>query len=302
MKGTIKTLLLSTSVAVGMSAIAAGSAVAASLSNVQMFGSDYAVYGAPDAASALTDGDRYSNVELNVADEILSNNVTGFTGNLGVDSVKVEGINQADWDGGLGTKWMADFSAAYPALATASLAFNNISINLGAAIMSTASAVVGRSGDPNVAYMAKNDATGAIEMDLIGHYNIWNSPWLQTAINSQVNALATQYRLSSTNKSILASAVNNKVTQLKTENPLLQVSEIAKVTINGQSQFAYNFSATKTGLSIDDGSSHSGRYTIALQGTAEPPESEDVPEPSLMLGLAAISGLVATSKRKSQQA
>ncbi|NEO27910.1 MAG: hypothetical protein F6K03_13745 [Kamptonema sp. SIO4C4] len=173
MKGTFRNLLVGTSVAVGMSAISAP-AMAASLTNVEMFGSDYEVYGAPSAVDALTDNDRYSNVELNYLNENLSDNDTGFTGNLGSDSIKVEGITQADWDGGLGAQWMADFQAAYPEIANTSY----MGMSVGSMMTAELGEVIGRSGDPNVAYMSKDDASGVIEMDLIGHYNIWDAPWL----------------------------------------------------------------------------------------------------------------------------
>ncbi|MDB9313582.1 NF038130 family PEP-CTERM protein [Spirulina sp. CS-785/01] len=275
MKGTLKKLLVGTSVAVGMSAISAP-AMAASLTNVDMFGDDYKVYGGSDPVGALTDSDRYSHVELNYLNESLADNSTGFTANLGVDEIKVEGITQADWDGDLSDQWIADFEEAYPAIANATYG----GVNIGSMISGKLEEAIGRSGDPNVSYMAKNDATGEIEMDLIGHYNIWDAPWMNS------------YKTNPLFGSVIA--------QLEAETPLLQISEIAKVTVNGDVQYAYGFSAEETGqVAADagegDSSSHTGRYNIALDGT---PESESVPEPSVLLGLAAFGGLFAASKRK----
>ncbi|MCW6035737.1 NF038130 family PEP-CTERM protein [Spirulina subsalsa FACHB-351] len=298
MKGTIKSLLISASMAVGMSAIATSSALAATLNltNVQLFGDDYLVYGADDAITALTDTDRYSHIELNAADENLSTNTTGFTGNLGSTLVKVEGINADDWSGGLGAQWLSDFTAAYPAIAGASF----MGMNLGSMIADTAATVIGRAGDPNISYMAKDSTTGVIEMDLIGHHNIWNAPWLQLAINEQVQIMSAQTGMPVW---MVAMGVNSLMTQLKQAVPLLQISEIAKVTIDGKVSYAYGFSAVETGVlaadaGVGDSSSHTGRYTIALQGTPEK-DRADVPEPSLMIGLALVGGAVVASKRKS---
>lgn len=277
MKGIAQKLLVGTSVLIGTIATSAP-ALAASLSNVQMVGTDYGVYGAADAITALTDSDRYSHVELNIADEILSNNNTGFTGNLGSDSIKVEGINQADWDGGLGTQWMADFTAAYPAVANATYG----PISIGQIIAGEIQTAIGRSGDPNVAYLAKDDGSGNIEMDLIGHYNVWDAPWVA---NYSANPI-----------------YGPVIAGLKAQTPLLQISEIAKVTINGEAQYAYSFSAENTGVvAVDDGVSHSGRYTVSLAGTVEE-DPADVPEPSIILGLMTVGGLFSASKRKSQNA
>ncbi|WP_017305184.1 NF038130 family PEP-CTERM protein [Spirulina subsalsa] len=296
MKGTIKSLLLSASMAVGMSAIATSSALAASLTNVQIFGTDYLVYGADDAITALTDGDRYSHIELNAGDENLSTNTTGFTGLLGSNVIRVEGITDQDWSNGLGAQWLADFTAAYPTIAGASF----MGVNIGSLITNTAATVVGRAGDPNISYMAKDTTTGVIEMDLIGHYNIWDAPWVQLAINEQVQILSAQTGMPVW---MVAMGVNSFMADLRQAVPLLQISEIAKVTIDGQVSYAYGFSAVQTGVlaadaGMGDSSSHTGRYTIALQGTPEE-ERADVPEPSLMIGLALVGGAFVASKRKS---
>lgn len=283
MKRTIKNLLVGTSVAVGMSAVAAP-AFAASLTNVTMFGSDYGTYGATDAVTALTDGDNYSHVELNFSSENLSNSTTGFTGNLGVDSIKVEGITQDDWNNEVAAMWMADFTQAYPALASAEYSFMGQTVNLGTVV---GGSIAQRAGDPNVSSITKDDATGEISFDTIGHYNVWDAPWVDSYL-AQYNALP---------------GFSDFVAAVQAQTPVLQISEIAKVTINGEVSYAYGFSAVETGVvaadaSDGDTSSHTGRYTVALNGT---PEGAQVPEPSLLLGLTAIGGLVASS-RKSKKA
>ncbi|MGK7929222.1 MAG: NF038130 family PEP-CTERM protein [Spirulina sp.] len=284
MKGIAQKLLVGTSVLVG--AIATSTpALASTLSNVNMFGnlegtlvysdngSGVGVPGVIDPVTALTDGDRYSHVELNSNNELLTDNDTGFTGNLGLDAITVEGITQADWDGGLGTQWMADFALEYPTVAAALDTANTM---FGVDLYSE---ITPRSGDPNVAYMAKNDANGDITIDLIGHYNVWEADWMAPYL------------------SVIDTAFPGLT------NEALQISEIAKVTINGQEQYVYGFSAEQTGVVAgDDGKSHSGRYTVTLLGAGTPETPEGVPEPSIVLGLMTVGGLLAASKRKSEKA
>ncbi len=84
----------------------------------------------------------------------------------------------------------------------------------------------------------------------------------------------------------------------------VQMSEIFAYDINGVPGYAWSSVATETGL----GSSN-GNYEVVLEGLAngytseEVPELpiEDVPEPSTVLSLIAIGGLVAATKRKVQK-
>jgi hypothetical protein len=287
MTASLQKYILGASAIVGIGAIAATPAAAASLSNVQMFGDDYRTYtgssvsgSEQDAIDALTDSDRYTNVELNFANENLSDNVTGFTGQLGSQSVTVEGITDQDWNNGLRQQWLGDFKTAYKALDTSVVIdtlFGSFPLNFADTV---AASLENRSGDPNVASMTKDNATGEISLDLIGHYNIWDTPWMS-------NVYAN---------------FGDTIEPLKEAVPTLQISEIAKVTVDGEVSYAYSFSAEETGvLAVDaadnDTSSHTGRYTWTTQGTVEPSRAQ-VPEPSAILGLTALSGLLVFAKRK----
>ncbi|EDX78036.1 PEP-CTERM putative exosortase interaction domain protein [Coleofasciculus chthonoplastes PCC 7420] len=76
----------------------------------------------------------------------------------------------------------------------------------------------------------------------------------------------------------------------------LQASEVVKVTHNGRTTYAYTFSAARSTLSSNDGTnSHTGVYDP--QFTLDP---VDVPEPSILLGLIGVGGLVA-AKRQSKK-
>jgi len=82
-------------------------------------------------------------------------------------------------------------------------------------------------------------------------------------------------------------------------------SEVVKVTdSNGTTNFLYAFGqADASGVvELGDGVSHTGLYHFQVEDvTAGGVLAEDVPEPSTVLGLIAIGGLVAANKRKSQK-
>jgi hypothetical protein len=76
----------------------------------------------------------------------------------------------------------------------------------------------------------------------------------------------------------------------------VQASEVVKVEYDGVVNYLYSFEAVASGLrAADDGTSHNGLYKVTVPGT----EIASVPEPSTMLGLMAVGGLFAASKRKS---
>jgi hypothetical protein len=131
-----------------------------------------------------------------------------------------------------------------------------------------------RFSDANISYVNNNN--GTVDIGLAGHYD------------------ATQMLLG-----VLNPAQDE---QLKFAQrweilpPQLQASEVVKVTHNGRTSYAYTFSAARSTLSSDDGThSHTGVYDP--QFTLDP---VDVPEPSILLGLIGVGGLV-VAKRQSQK-
>ncbi|CAD5924843.1 NF038130 family PEP-CTERM protein [Planktothrix agardhii] len=77
----------------------------------------------------------------------------------------------------------------------------------------------------------------------------------------------------------------------------LQISEIAKVELDGVSEYVYSFNAEKSGfVAKDDGTSYSGVYSWSKAGTPAP-----VPEPSTILGLIAVGGLFGAAKRNANK-
>jgi hypothetical protein len=285
MTGLLKKLLIGASVVVGAGTMGAVPTNAASLTGIQFNTNDIEVFGRNgsegsginDAINALTDSDVVTNVELGASNENPNANI-GFSGMLGNTAVSVETVTAADW-AIFGQQWVQDFSAAYSDLFNA----NVFGVNVGNAIAGAVQGGLTRSGDPNIGSFVQDDVTGEYQLGLIGHYDLLQSDSLTQELNNL------------TGSSSLTGLVKNQVSGYLDGNPL-QVSEVAKVTIDGVVNYAYSFSATDTGYVDSDGSSHSGLYSWTLAG--EPIQS--VPEPSTMLGLMAVGGLVTLSQRKSR--
>ncbi len=132
----------------------------------------------------------------------------------------------------------------------------------------------GMIGDPNISYI--NEIGEDIKVGLAGHYN-----------------LADRFR------------TNPKLAALVVQLEGVQASEVFAYDIDGVTGYGWSYEATKSGLTAaDDSFSHNGNYEVTIEGLAgdylsEPPA--DAPEPSTVLGLMAIGGLVAATKRKSQK-
>ncbi len=125
-----------------------------------------------------------------------------------------------------------------------------------------------RFSDANIAYVNNNN--GTVDIGLAGHYDATHM--LLGVLNPQQQSLVGML-----------------------DSPL-QASEVVKVTHNGRTSYAYTFSAARSTLSSNDGTrSHTGVYDP--QFTLDP---VDVPEPSILLGLIGVGGLVA-AKRQSQK-
>jgi hypothetical protein len=279
MTGLVKKLLIGASVVVGFNTVATLPSFAASLDkeSIKFYG-NIDVFGPGTAEDALTDDSFLTNVELSASTEDLSDSVSGFSGKLGNTEVSVESVTAADWDE-FGDQWLDDFEAAYGDLFNA----NIFGYDVGQMIASEVQKGLTRSGDPNIGSFVQDDATGEYQLGLIGHYNLLQSD----SLTQELNQL--------TGSSVITGIVKDQVSGFLGGNPL-QVSEVAKVTIGDQVNYAYSFSATDTGYRDTDGSSHSGLYSWTFQG--EPVQS--VPEPSTMLGLMAVGGLATLSRRKSR--
>ncbi|MGB3693802.1 MAG: NF038130 family PEP-CTERM protein [Spirulinaceae cyanobacterium] len=86
-------------------------------------------------------------------------------------------------------------------------------------------------------------------------------------------------------------------------HPALQgwyASEVVKVSYKGQTELFYSFDkSTDSGqYEVSDGTSHDGNFEFSFQWGED--DAEKVPEPSAILGLIALSGVVATKRKQNK--
>ncbi|HEY9650771.1 MAG TPA: NF038130 family PEP-CTERM protein [Coleofasciculaceae cyanobacterium] len=327
MKGIIRNLLLGASVVAGVGGLSNHAALAGSITGATLGGTaPYILYDAtstytfanPSASlSTILTGDSSNptgNVELfsNSEQSPLStsnplqaftalnnflgyNKVTTLSGEIGGKSITLSSLTAADW---FATQTITTVSQAIssalslsnpvarasalnaavnPLYNTSNLATQWFNTTLSTYGVSSSQTLFNtfllaggfqRFSDPNISYV-NQDADGTIRIGLAGHYDA--APLLGLPSNPA--------------------------------QPL-QASELVKVSYdNGTPQYLRSFKATESllynreeFLSNGKKTSHSGNYEVSFQGT--PPAS--VPEPSVVLGLLTVGGLVA-SKRKFQK-
>ncbi|MBD2580235.1 NF038130 family PEP-CTERM protein [Oscillatoria sp. FACHB-1406] len=289
MNKTLSTLVLSASFAVGAGAIAQAPASAYTIN-----GTDYLLYDVngssqtyvnPNAnVNKLLEGNSASpggNIELFASSETTSlaafkasDARTSIVGTYAGKNLTLSSLTAKDWFGdslntsygqnNFANKW---FNAFYDAAGLAS-SFGNTLAKRGIAYTAFLGAnLFQATSDPNISYITDNGSD--LLIGLAGHYDL--KAYYQTKLGPLANLIKNGF----------------------------QASEVVKVQYGDVSDLLYSFSATNSGLTEKtDRSSHSGNYEVSLKGVV-PPKS--VPEPSLMLGLAAVGGMVAASKRKAAQ-
>jgi hypothetical protein len=293
MAASLKKLLIGTSVAVGMSAVASLPAKAASF-DFENSETNYATYthnsnnlwiqgNEAAAISALTDGNLQTNVELNYTNETNSSSV-GFTATAGNYTAKVSSVTTTEFNAFQG-EWLNGLLNAYQPLKNV---WNSSSVFVQNAALTAFKSSVGF-GDPNIAEFSL-DSTGAMSMKTLGFLDL--KPRVNYIIDTAVNQLNPMA------KALLAPQVNSFKAALG-QIDKLQISEITKVELNGVSEYVYSFNAENSGfVALDDvaGKSYSGVYSWSKAGTPAA-----VPEPSTILGLMAVGGLFGAAKRNANK-
>jgi hypothetical protein len=301
MANLIPKLILATAVLASAGVLSPASA--STLQNATIGGSaasDYLIYGAnatktfvvTNTAANLQDAlsgtstNPTGNVELAASSEKAGFDFTKNTtlnGTIAGQSLSISSLTKSDWTSAykgstFGQSWFNE-----------ALTSNGFSSMVGT---STASSLFGifqgnggfeRFSDPNISYVNANDKTGKISIGLAGHYSA-NSLFTQ----SIDTYLATNKTLNAATKLQLAGMKTTLASQP------IQASEVFKYTYNGQTNYGYSFLATQSGLTeTSDGVSHSGNYEVVFQGIAPP---KKVPEPSVVLSLLGLGGLVAARR------
>lgn len=288
----------------GTAAIAATPATAGTLANPVVTGSDYLTYGSDgtntflvpntpaNVQSALT-GDSSSptgNVELFASSEqpgASFNQVTSLSGTLGGKAITLSNLTLSDWlspvDGTtFGQKW---FNAALTSNGLGGLSSTlkglafNVFQNYGG---------FQRFSDPNISYVNQG-SDGVVRIGLAGHFNA------TSLITASIDGFLNDSSVPNFAKA-LASDLKSQLS-----GRTIQASEVVKVAYNGgPSQLLYSFNATQSGLvEKGDGVSHTGNYEVSFQGEVPP---QDVPEPSLLLGLVGLGGTFLLKRKGGQGA
>ncbi|MCL1470381.1 NF038130 family PEP-CTERM protein [Argonema antarcticum] len=285
-------------IAIGASMVASASVLAtAPASAFSVSGSDYLLYDVQGSSTYINPNANLDsilggnsaapggNIELFASSETKSNTqfkassaVTSVTGTVAGKNLTLSSLTATDWFGaGLNTNYGQNNFANtwFNAFLTNAGKANYVGNAIGFAAFQAFYDIGGfqRSSDPNISYVTASGTD--INIGLAGHYDV------------------KAYYQNKPEYAFFASQVKNG----------FQASEVVKATIDGQSQFLYSFLATNSGLTNSagqgaDGSSHNGNYEVSLRGVI-PPAS--VPEPSTMLGLMAVGGMVAASKRKANK-
>lgn len=301
MLGLTKKFLISTSVMAGMSAVMGAPAMAAGFTASGTAGTDYFLYKQVGANTVLDNtadvntilqGNSSApggNIELGILDNNF-NNVTTLSGDVAGKTLTLSNLTAADWTEELKTEW---FDGLWGQVEQKKSNIVNAFYNFGGTqeVMYNLFTSIGgfeRSSDPNISYINANDSN--IDIGLAGHYNL-DDKYGDMVENAVVNALATN----PFEAALVASLVDGVLDGI-------QASEVVKYDYGNDSGYLYSFFATDSGLvEIGDGLSHTGNYEVSIAGVISPEDPEKVPEPSTMLGLMAIGGLFAASKRNSQK-
>ena len=313
----LKKILISASVAAGMGLAIGAPASAAGLTGASVSGvdgTDYELYcqvGNTTTANDCTDlnavlGTDAGNVELDFDSETSGGwtNAVELTGKINKKDITISSLTKSDWTEAVATKWVTDALGATLAqnpVIGAVLQAEGIDVSnpvvLNGLIASLSQELLGsdevlaRLSDPNVSFVEQASVTEEISIGLIGHNNLFD---VEAYASFFYEGLADL-----TNKS--SQAIEAGIGQLTGGQGLkLQASELVKVIYNGETTYEYSFKADATGVTeTSDGESHSGQYIVKIDGMEmEPPAS--TPEPSAMVGLAALVGLYA-GKRKLQK-
>lgn len=195
--------------------------------------------------------------------------VTSISGLVGGKTLTLSSLNAYDWFGNdLNTSYGADNFANYWFDAFLNAAGQG---GLGTTTKTLAfRSFLGLSGfqrtsDANISYV---DVSGSdINIGLAGHYDL--KEFYSRQLGSFANYLPNGF----------------------------QASEVVKYEYDGIINYAFGFEATKSGLiAADDNKSHSGNYQVSIEGLIV-----STPEPSSMLALMAVGGVLVATKKKSEK-
>ncbi|MDJ1175844.1 NF038130 family PEP-CTERM protein [Roseofilum capinflatum] len=291
MFNSIKKIAMGASVVAGVSVLGAP-AFAGTLTGVsttgdvrvfeQISGTEVQLSGSNGSAAIIDALGSAGSVELDDNIDYGWGNETAstLTANFTDGSIMFGSVGAADWVGGLGTTWYnglySNYTAQLNAIAAAgSLDASNANVMVGAL---ETMGVFQRLSDPNIQSVSSNN--GEYSFELAGHNNFASG--LDLEVTDPMYGLLSK----------------------------MMASEVVKYSLDGGTNwdYAYSFGTPGSAGAFDKGSYASGvvdagdgfSFTRNYQFTVGTPNPDpvDVPEPSALLGLAAIGGLVVAAKRR----
>jgi hypothetical protein len=200
-------------------------------------------------------------------------------------SIMFGSVGKGDWDGGLAAAWT---NKAYTTYANI---FNQFNLTSGSAVLGAINTtfasknIFQRLSDPNIAYVTGD--SGEFTFGLAGHNTLASGLKMTAPVRSSYSSGFTD-----------TLAYNAALAQYNAFNSMV-ASEVVKYSLDGgvNWNFAYSFGENSYASGVvdkGDGFSHTRNFEFTV-GTRE---VADVPEPSTLLGLAAIGGLVVAAKRR----
>lgn len=311
MSSIMKKFLISASVVASVNVLASTAASAFSVS-----GTDYLLYDANGTSTFLNPNANLDNIlagnssspggniELYASSEkvglpsfLQSNAVTSVQGTVAGKTLTLSSLTATDWFG-------PSLNIAYGADTFATKWFN--AFYDAAGLAANESGIKAALGIPNVIPVTSQQIRTAVYQAFLGDQvkgfqrsSDPNISYVTTSGSDLLIGLAGHYDA----KAYYAPTLGPLAALIKDG---FQVSEVVKAQYgDAPAQFLYNFSATKSGLTNSAGAgadflSHSGNYEVKLAGVVPPPAAS-VPEPSVVLSLIGLGGLLA-AKRKQQQA
>jgi hypothetical protein len=196
-------------------------------------------------------------------------NVSSISGMVGGKNLTLSSLTAYDWFG-------SDLNTSYGADNFANYWFDEFLSAAGQETLGTTSKTLAfnsflglsgfqRTSDANVSYV---DVVGSdINIGLAGHYDL--KEFYSKQLGSFANYLPNGF----------------------------QASEVVKYEYDGIIDYAFGFTATESGLiEAIDNKSHNGNYEVSIKGVVV-----STPEPSSMLALMAVGGVLFASKKKSEK-
>ncbi|MGF1494967.1 MAG: NF038130 family PEP-CTERM protein [Microcoleaceae cyanobacterium] len=308
MTGMIQKLFIGASVAVGVGTMATAPALANGFS---VSGSDYYLYDVDGSETYLNPNAELNqvlqgnssnpggNIELFASSESNPNAFyaapVSITGEVGGQNLTLSSLNAVDWFGAsmdmsygannLANRWFGEFwNSAISHVSSQGFIGSAAAGMLASNAQDGYAAFLGAGGfqassDPNISYVGVDGED--INVGLAGHLNLGNVYGDMLA-----GLLPANYAWASPYVPMLMDG--------------FQASEVVKYSYNGVTDYLFGFEATDSNLTErSDGTSHNGNYEVTIAGVVEPAA---VPEPSTILGLTAVSGLLAATRRKARKA